>query len=217
MEENPKKKNKKIKKQNSKNTWPYKVLILAIALSLMFGVLSEIVLGSTGLAVAIIVIIVFVSLAIVTDMIGVAVTACSKEPFIAMASKKVRGAKESLMLIRNADKVASLCADVVGDVCGILSGAAGASIVAKIAIDTSNVSLSILVASLVAALIAGITIFGKALGKRKAIDNCNSIILKVGKILSIFTRDPKQKKKDSSKEKVNNENKDVTSDNKTKE
>ena len=172
MEENPKKKNsKKIKKQNHKNIWPYIVLVLAIALSFCFSLLSEIVLGVTGLIIAMIVIIVFVGISIIFDMIGVAIAACDKEPFMAMASKKVRGAKESLMLIRNADKVASLCADVVGDVCGILSGAAGASIVAKIAIDTSNTFLCIFVASLIASLIAGVTIFGKALGKLQ----CNNI------------------------------------------
>ena len=198
MEENSnlKPKNKKVKKQSAKNSWPYKVLILAIALSLLFSILSELLLGNTGIVIAILVIILFVALAIVTDMIGVAITACSREPFVAMASKKVRGAKESLMLIKNADKVASLCADVIGDVCGILSGAAGASIVAKIAVDSQNISLSILVASLVAAIIAGITIFGKALGKRRAMDNCTSIILRVGKLLSIFSKEPKQKKKD---------------------
>lgn len=207
MEENPnRKKDKKIKKHNSKNTWPIKVLVLAIALSLFFSILSELVLGSAGLVVAIVVIIVFLALAIVTDMIGVAVTACTKEPFVAMCSKKVRGAKEGLMLIRNADKVSSLCADVVGDVCGILSGAAGASIVAKMAIDTANTSLTILVASLVAAVIAGITIFGKALGKRKAIDSCNSIILKVGKLLSFFIKDKTKKKEQSKKDTIKENN-----------
>lgn len=201
MEENPNKKknNKNLKKHGNKNTWPIKVLILAIVLSLCFSILSEFVLGAAGLIVAIIVIVIFLALAIVSDMIGVAVTACTKEPFVAMCSKKVRGAKEGLTLIRNADKVASLCADVIGDVCGILSGAAGASIVAKIAIDSSNVSLSILVASLVASIIAGLTIFGKALGKRWAIDNCNTIILKVGAVLSWFTCSSKSKKKQQNK------------------
>lgn len=197
MEELPKgKNNKKVKKNNTKrNTWPLKVFILAIVLSFCFSLLSEIVLGGAGIIVAVVVIVVFVVLAIITDMIGVAVTACTKEPFIAMASKKVRGAKESLTLIKNADKVASLCADVVGDVCGILSGAAGASIVVKILINSTNSTLSVFVASLIAALIAGVTIFGKALGKRRAINNCVPIILRVGKIMSLFTREQKQKKK----------------------
>ena len=195
MENNLKKKNVKSRKKVKRNVWPLKVLMLAISLSLGFSIISEIVLGSTGLVVAIVVIVVFVALAIVTDMIGVAVTACNKEPFVAMCSKKVRGAKEGLMLIRNADKVSSLCADVVGDVCGILSGAAGASIVAKMALDNQNNGLTILIASLVAAIIAGITIFGKAIGKRSAMDNCTKIILRVGKFLSIFTRTAQSKNK----------------------
>ena len=189
MDDNLKKqKAKKKKNQNSKKLWPFKVLILAITLSLCFSILSEFLLGGTGVLVAVIIIVVFVALAIVTDMIGVATTSATKEPFMAMASKKVRGAKESLMLIRNADKVSSICCDVIGDVCGILSGAAGASIVAKFAIDTSNISLTVLVASLIASLIAGVTIFGKALGKHRAITNCNAIVLRVGKMLSIFTK-----------------------------
>lgn len=193
MEENPKRK-QKVKKQ-SNTYWPLKILVMAVALSLLFSLMSEYVMGSTGIIVAIIIIVLFVGIAIITDMIGVAVTACAKEPFVAMCSKKVRGAKEGLMLVRNADKVASLCADVVGDVCGILSGAAGAAIVAKITAGVQNVNLTILIASLITAIIAGITIFGKALGKRKAMDNCNSIILMVGKFLSIFTKQPKSKKK----------------------
>lgn len=194
MEENPKRK-QKVKKQQSNSHWPLKIFIMAVALSLSFSLMSEFIMGSAGIIIAIIIIVLFVSLAIITDMIGVAVTACTKEPFVAMCSKKVRGAKEGLMLVRNADKVASLCADVVGDVCGILSGAAGASIVAKITIHFQNANLTILIASLITAFIAGVTIFGKALGKRKAIDSCNSIILKVGKFLSLFTKQPKNKKK----------------------
>ncbi|MBE7082063.1 MAG: hypothetical protein E7378_00065 [Clostridiales bacterium] len=174
------------------------MFVIAMALSLCFSILSELVLGVAHIVIAIIVIVIFVLIAIITDMIGVAVTSCSKEPFVAMASKKVRGAKEGLQLIKNADKVASLCADVVGDVCGILSGAAGASIALKLVEGLPNASLKILISSLVAAFIAGVTIFGKALGKRRAIDNCTNIILRVGKILSIFTR--KQKKEVAKKE-----------------
>lgn len=194
MDEIPNKKDKKVKKQST-NFWPLKIFVMAIALSLGFSVLSEFVMGVTGIVVAILVIILFVSIAIFTDMIGVAVTACSKEPFVAMCSKKVKGAKEGLMLIRNADKVASLCADVLGDVCGILSGAAGASIVARITKDFTNANLTILVASLVTAFIAGITIAGKALGKKTAINKCNTIILNVGKFLSVFTKKGSKTKK----------------------
>ena len=69
-----------------------------------------------------------------------------------------------------------------------------ASIVAKIAINIQDINLTILVASFISAVIAGLTIFGKAIGKRRAINNCTSIILKVGKLMSLFSRSNKQKK-----------------------
>ena len=186
MEEVPnKRKNKKIKKQST-NFWPLKIFIMAIALSLGFSILSEYLMGATGIIVAILVIVLFVSIAIITDMIGVAVTACSKEPFMAMCSKKVRGAKEGLMLIRNADKVASLCADVLGDVCGILSGSAGAALLANIAL-TAGTFKAIFVSSLIAAIIAGFTIGGKAVFKRVAITHATSITLNFAKLINFFT------------------------------
>ena len=61
----------------------------------------------------------------------------------------------------------------------------------------TNVGLTILVASLVSSIIAGLTIFGKALGKRNALNNSTSIIFKVGKIISLFTKQQKNKKKDN--------------------
>lgn len=195
--ENEERKNKKKQKKKSGFAywwkWPLTVLIIAFCLSLSFGVLSEIALSSAGLIVAIIVIVVFIMIAILTDMIGTAVTAASLEPFRAMAAKKVRGAKESIKLIENADRVASIVADVIGDICGILSGAAGATV--AIALITSSMTsfVEVLVASLVSAVIASLTIFGKAFCKKYAMNNSEKIVLVLGKFLSIFH--PQKKKK----------------------
>ena len=197
----PKKSDKKVKKQSKVATffsWPIKILILAIALSVFFSIVSEYLLGASSnktvqLIIAIIVITVFIIIAIIADMIGVAVTACDIEPFRAMASKKVRGAKESISLIKNNDKVASLCNDVIGDVCGILSGSACAVISALVVIENSGSALSIIASALVSGLVAGLTIFGKALGKKYAINNCSQIILRVGRFMSIFSRNSKNK------------------------
>ena len=120
-------------------------------------------------------------------MIGLAVASSSLEPFTAMAARKVKGSKQAIHLHKNADKVSSLCSDVVGDVCGILAGAAGASIVTKIAI-TSTGFMPILISSIVSSIIAGLTIFGKASLKRYAIDHANDITLKLAKVLNVFTR-----------------------------
>ena len=168
--------------------WPLIVLILAISLSLSFSILSELVLDGSAVLVAIIVIFVFIALSIVTDMIGLAVASSNIEHFTAMASRKVKGSKQAISFVKNADKVSSVLNDVIGDVCGILSGAAGASIVAKIAVDNGGSFLSILIPSLIAAIIAGLTIFGKAIFKKIAIRHANSITLQFAKFINFFTR-----------------------------
>ncbi len=120
-------------------------------------------------------------------MLGLAVASANIEDFAAMASRKVKGSKQALILTKNADKVGSIC-DVIGDVCGILSGAAGASIVTKIVLTAGGEFLPILIASLISALIAGFTIFGKSVFKGFAIKHANSVTLKFAKFINFFSR-----------------------------
>jgi len=192
----------KIKKQRKKYSkfaywwkWPLIVLLLSFCLSFAFGVVSELALSGAGIIVSIVVIIVFIVISIFSDMVGVAVTAADLSPFRAMASKKVRGAKEGIKLIKNADKVASVCADVIGDICGILSGAAGATVTIALINDSMNNFVTIVIASLVSAVIAALTIFGKAFFKKYSMKHCEKIILFIGKILSIFHIHKKQQQK----------------------
>ena len=121
-------------------------------------------------------------------MIGLAVASSNIEHFTAMASRKVKGSKQAIALVKSADKVSSVLNDVIGDVCGILSGAAGASIVAKIVIDNPGNFKAVLVASLVAAIIAGLTIAGKSVFKKVAIKHANSITLTFARFVNFFTR-----------------------------
>lgn len=186
-----KKENKEIKpKLKTKKTWlwPIIVLVLAVPLSFLFSIVSEVALSNASIIIAVIVILVFILVSILFDMVGLAVASCTIEPFTAMAARKVKGSKQALALIKNADKVSSVCNDVIGDICGILSGAAGATIVAQIAIASNGDFVSILVASLISAIIAGLTIFGKAICKRYAIKHCTGITLILAKIVNFFTR-----------------------------
>ncbi len=182
-------KNKQRKKSVFKEyfRWPLIVLAVSLFLSFSFSFLSELTLNGANLVVAIIVIIVFMAISILTDIIGVAVTAAVEIPFRAMAAKKVKGAKEGIILINNADKVASIVADILGDICGILSGAAGAVVTSKLISNITSEMNIVIVASLVSATIAGIIIFGKAMGKKIALDNCDKIVLMIGKIVHVFT------------------------------
>lgn len=179
--------------------WPLLVLVMALSLSFTFGVASEYALSGAGIAVSIVVIVVFISIAIITDMIGVAVTVAQVGPFRAMASKKVRGAKESIKMIKNAEKVASVSADILGDICSILSGSAGATVTAVFIMNAQNQFVAVLIASAVSAVIAGLTIFGKALGKNYAMNNAEKIVLILGKVASIFHSQKDNKKKDEKK------------------
>ena len=181
-----KQKSNKTKKQKTW-IWPLIVLILAVSISFLFSLLSELALDGAAIFVAIIVIFVFIFLAILTDMIGLAVASANVEDFNAMAARKVKGSKQAIALVKNADKVSSVLNDVVGDVCGILSGAAGASIVVKIAIDNGGSFMSILIPSLISAIIAGLTIAGKAVFKSIAICHANSITLAFAKFINFFT------------------------------
>lgn len=180
------------KKKQSRWAWPVKILVITLFLSLAISVASEFALENAGIILSVVIILILWILGVVSDMIGVAAASCSIEPFNAMCSRKVRGAKEGRALVKHAEKVSSICNDVVGDICGIISGAAGSVIAGKLILESMSNSIGILIAASVSAVIAGLTIFGKAMMKKFAIDNSTKVILTVGKILSIFTRNSKK-------------------------
>ena len=185
-----KQKEKKITIKNKKPSpysWPIKVCVLTFSLALMFGVLSEVMLSNASMLIAIIVIIVLVAISIIFDVIGVAFACCSIEPILAMASRKVKGSKASLALVKNGDKVSSVCSDIIGDVCGILSGAAGTAVAAQFIMGQAG-SVAVLIASIVSAVIAALTVMGKACCKKIAVNKSVAIVSFVGKALSIFSK-----------------------------
>ena len=112
------------------------------------------------------------------------VTIAEEKNFHAKASKKIDGAKTSIKLIRNAPKVSSICADVVGDVCGILSGGIGTIVAMKI---TSSYGLEFDLQVIISAIVAALTIGGKAKCKLIAQEYSSQIVDKFTKILNLFT------------------------------
>jgi len=188
--------NKKPPKKKISWGYPVRVLIITLAISFVLNISSETLLSNVGIIVSILILILFIAISILFDMIGVAVTAANLEPFLARASKKERGAKEVIKLIKNADKISSFCCDIVGDSCGILSGAVGASIVVKISLSSGDF-LSILIATLVSSIITALTVFGKAICKGLAVNYSNEILIKVGRFLSFFHYGSTKKNKKS--------------------
>lgn len=177
---------KKEKKSLIEFKWVGIITALAFIISLIFSAVSQAIIPNVQLFVSIVVVLIIVFVGIIFDMVGVAVTVADIKVFNAMASKKVKGAKVALKLIKNAPKVSSICNDVIGDICGIISGSGGAAIAAIIVIKIGTES--ILPALLISALIAALTIGGKALGKGVAVAKANFIIDKFSKVLSIFSK-----------------------------
>ncbi len=175
---------KQVKKPQKRNTWFVKALFLTLILSFTFSLISELVIGNAPLAVAYLLIVLLIVIAVVTDMIGTAAAACDIEPFLAMSARKVKGSKMAVRLVKNAEKVSSVCADIIGDICGIVSGACGSAIVVKQFVDGTSIFVSVLFS----AVIAAITVSGKAFGKTYAMTNSNKIIFAVARVLSVFKK-----------------------------
>lgn len=178
------KKNKK--KKNDRIRWILTVMIVSFILSIIFSSLSESIIPNINIVFGVLLIILFILIGMLFDMIGVAITAAEEKPFHSMASKKVKGSSHSIKLLKNSDKLASICNDVVGDVCGVVSGSAGMLVASSIAKEFNlNSSIVVLV---VTGIIASLTITAKAMGKSVAIKNSEAITFRVGKILNFFKK-----------------------------
>ena len=178
--------------------WILTITVMSFLISSILTIASSNILKEADIITAFLVIFLIILVNIIFDIIGTAVTAADETPFHAMASRKLYGAKQSIKLIRNADKVSNFCNDVVGDICGIISGAAGAYIIIRIIGSRESITVAELV---VTGLITALTVGGKALGKTIALRNSNYIIYKVSVVIkfsidkfSIVRRKGKTKK-----------------------
>lgn len=165
-------------KDHSKIKWFIEVFISTFILSIFFSYISTNGVSNLNLVSSIIILVAVIAVGIIFDIIGVAVTVANEEEFHAKATKKVKGAKTSIKLIKNAAKVANICADVIGDICGVLSGAISAMISAKLA-EKTGTNLQFVIS----AAVASITVGGKAIGKEIANNHSTEIVHFVGKIL----------------------------------
>lgn len=187
MDTTDKQKKKSPQKPKAVNTaWVGLITVISFALSVVMSYISNEALASAGTILSFAVLLLFIALGIVFDMIGVASTSATEKEFHSMAAHRVRGAREAVWMVRNAEKVSSICNDVVGDICGIVSGATGAVIVARLqkGLDLESVLISVGVT----ALISGATIGGKALGKPFAMNQSKRVVHLAGRFLHLFHR-----------------------------
>jgi len=180
-----KKISKKELREKRHRQWVLIITISTFFLTMLFSYISDFLLSNTPIFVAFIILFLIVLLGILADIIGVAVTAVSLEPFNAMASKRIKGAKTSVDLVKNASRVSNFCNDVIGDICGIVSGATTITIV--IQLGTHYPLLNVAVMTLIlSSVVACITVGGKALGKDLAIKNGTAIIHGISSLIASF-------------------------------
>lgn len=172
-------------KDSSGIKWFLEVFIITFILSILFSYISANGVSNLSIIPAIIILVAVILIGIIFDIIGVAVTVANEHEFHAKATKKVKGSKDSIRLIRNAPKVANICADVIGDICGVLSGAISALISMKI---TEQFGLNFNIQFVLSAIVAALTVGGKAIGKVIANNNSTKIVHAVGIVLNKFSK-----------------------------
>ena len=189
--EQPKKKEKERaeKKKKKVNLWPLKAFVITLVLSAVVNASSTLALSDSQWWLALILTVVIMLIGVVFDVIGTAATSCDVQPYLSMASRKVRGAKLAVKLCQKSDVVSSVCCDIVGDVCGIVSGITAAAIVADAVVNFENAVVNFVVSVIVYAIISTLTITLKAIGKGIAVKNANKIIFGVARMLSIFRKE----------------------------
>ena len=170
-----------------KDKWILKSFILTFVIALLFNTVSNVIIyGLDNLIVLIIVALLFLFIGLVFDTIGTAVLTADESTFHAKSAKKIHGAKKGVYLVKNASRISSICNDVIGDICGIVSGAVSAMIGILIA-NKLNIS-SVIPIIVSGSIISSLTVGGKAIGKRVAINNSDDIVFFVSRILYKFKK-----------------------------
>ena len=144
--------------------------------------------------VAFLILLIIIFVGIIFDVIGVAVTSADEKPFHSMAARKVAGSQEALRLLRRAERVSSICNDVIGDICGVVSGCASATIATQL-LQRFTFSAPQVIGLLMSALVAGLTVGGKAVAKGYAIRSSTQIVQLAGKVIWSFAQIPNLFKK----------------------
>ena len=182
------------RERNKTIRWVVQIFLMTIVISGTISFLSEEIMSRSNIAVAFVILLVIVLVGIIFDVIGVAVTSADEKPFHSMAARKVPGAHEAIKLLRNAERVSSICNDVIGDICGVVSGSASATIAAQV-LSSFEFTWPKLITLAMSAFVAAATVGGKAIGKTFAINSCTTIVHSVGRVVYTLHHLPGMKRK----------------------
>ncbi len=169
--------------------WSLAIAVITLVLAAIFSIVSTYLLSGVTWAIGMVIVFIIVFIGIFFDMLGIAATAADETPFHAMAAERVNGSKQSIQIVRSADRFASFCNDVIGDISGIISGTASAIVVISFTISMGQREDSLfhyIVAVVFTSVVAAVTVGGKAFGKSMAIRYSTPILFQVGKLFYIL-------------------------------
>lgn len=184
------------KNKQSQYIWATKVFFISLVTTAVLSIITGESMENMPLAVTFVLLILFVIINILFDVIGLAVATAAEGPFHSMAAKKNRVGRRAVRLLKNADRVSSVCNDIIGDIAGIISGATGVTIAAKMVIDQGN---RFWITLIMTSVIAAITVGGKAFAKRIAIMNSVEIVILTARLICLFSFKEKNVNKDKKK------------------
>ena len=174
--------------------WAATAFLSSLMISIVMSLLSSEVMNYTNLLISILILVSFVMLGVIFDIIGLAVATTDIKPFNSMSARKVRGGKQGVALIKNAEKVSSFCNDIIGDICGIVSGSVATAISLKI-VQSSKSTNQVMVNLLICGLVSAFTVGLKAVGKTVGMNYGKPVVTAVAKTLSMFEKKTKVTKK----------------------
>lgn len=160
---------------------------IAFVIALVTGGPIGTVLQTVDVLTAVLFLVGVIAIAIIADIVAIAATAAKDVPFNAMASDRVPGAQEALVIVRNAGRVNSIFGDIVGDIAGTISGVVATPLIFLLS-DMYPGIPSVLLSAIVIGVIAFFTIGGKAAEKDFAVRKSTTVILWVGKIIYVLKR-----------------------------
>ena len=170
------------KERNKTIRWVVTIFLITIVVSGTISFVSDEVMSRSGIVTAFLILLAIILVGIIFDVIGMAVASADEKPFHSMAARKVHGAQQAIRLLRNAERVSSICNDVVGDICGVVSGSASATIAAQI-LQNMDFGWPQVISLVMSALCAGLTVGGKAIGKTFAVNSATAIVYGVGRFI----------------------------------
>lgn len=175
----------RVKRISDSTIWTIKITVTTLFLSVFVSFITELTSSKSNVVVSILMLLLLILISIVFDTIGVAATSCDIAPLLIMSNKKVKGATQAVILVKNAEKVSNICADVIGDMCGIISGSCSAAIVIMFAVNSPNDYWFSIITS---GIVASLTVGGKAFFKKIAIKKSKEVMLFTGRVLSLLLK-----------------------------